>query len=283
MSAKERGLGRGLDALFSGEMDFDEGGPVTELDISSVIPGEGQPRRVFEKESLSELAESIKEHGILQPILVRPRGTDYEIIAGERRWRAAQIAGLDFVPVIIREIDDIQAAEISLIENLQRDDLSAVEEALAYKNMIENFGYTQELVARKIGKSRAHIANTVRILNLPGEILEMIEEQLLTAGHARSLLAIDETARQIDAAREIIEGKLSVRETEKRVKDKAFSVRKIKRVKTLEIQDLEEKLQNFFGTRAEIVEQRQGGRVQISFYNEDDLMRICDLLGINES
>lgn len=280
MSAKERGLGRGLEALFSGEIDFDEGAPVTEIDIGSIIPGKGQPRRVFEKESLAELADSIKEHGILQPILVRPHGADYEIVAGERRWRAAQIAGLNLVPVIIKEIDDIQAAEFSLIENLQRDDLSVVEEAQAYKNMIENFGYTQELIARKIGKSRVHIANTVRILNLPAEVVKMIEERQLTAGHARSLLVLEESSRQIAAAREIIDEKLSVRETEKRAKNKGFLAGKVKKQKSLEIKDMEEKLEKYFGTRAEIVEHRQGGKIQISFYNEDDLMRISELLGI---
>jgi len=280
--AKERGLGRGLDALFSGEMNFDEGVPVTEIDIASIIAGEDQPRRVFDKESLSELADSIKEHGILQPILVRPRGGDYEIIAGERRWRAAKLAGLDLVPVIIREIDDIQAAEISLIENLQRDDLSVAEEAHAYKNMIDNYGYTQELVARKIGKSRAHIANTIRILNLPVEILEMIQDRRLTAGHARSLLALGESATQIAAAREIIEGKLSVRETEKRVKRKGFAAGQPERKKSLEIQELERKLENLFGSRAEIVEYRKGGKIQISFYDDDDLTRISELLGIEQ-
>jgi ParB family chromosome partitioning protein len=280
--AKERGLGRGLDALFSGEMNFDEGVPVTEIDIASIIAGEDQPRRVFDKESLSELADSIKEHGILQPILVRPRGGDYEIIAGERRWRAAKLAGLDLVPVIIREIDDIQAAEISLIENLQRDDLSVAEEAHAYKNMIDNYGYTQELVARKIGKSRAHIANTIRILNLPVEILEMIQDRRLTAGHARSLLALGESATQIAAAREIIEGKLSVRETEKRVKRKGFAAGQSERKKSLEIQELERKLENLFGSRAEIVEYRKGGKIQISFYDDDDLTRISELLGIEQ-
>ncbi len=282
MRAKERGLGRGLDALFSGEMNFDEGVPVTEIDIASIIAGEDQPRRVFDKESLSELADSIKEHGILQPILVRPRGGDYEIIAGERRWRAAKLAGLDLVPVIIREIDDIQAAEISLIENLQRDDLSVAEEAHAYKNMIDNYGYTQELVARKIGKSRAHIANTIRILNLPVEILEMIQDRRLTAGHARSLLALGESATQIAAAREIIEGKLSVRETEKRVKRKGFAAGQSERKKSLEIQELERKLENLFGSRAEIVEYRKGGKIQISFYDDDDLTRISELLGIEQ-
>jgi ParB family chromosome partitioning protein len=263
-------------------MNFYEGVPVTEIDIASIIAGEDQPRRVFDKESLSELADSIKEHGILQPILVRPRGGDYEIIAGERRWRAAKLAGLDLVPVIIREIDDIQAAEISLIENLQRDDLSVAEEAHAYKNMIDNYGYTQELVARKIGKSRAHIANTIRILNLPVEILEMIQDRRLTAGHARSLLALGESATQIAAAREIIEGKLSVRETEKRVKRKGFAAGQSERKKSLEIQELERKLENLFGSRAEIVEYRKGGKIQISFYDDDDLTRISELLGIEQ-
>ncbi|HHV16482.1 MAG TPA: ParB/RepB/Spo0J family partition protein, partial [Gelria sp.] len=218
MAKRERGLGRGLDALFGME---DEGYmEVTELDINMIIAREDQPRKTFDEESLLELANSLNEHGILQPVLVREKGDRYEIIAGERRWRAAQMAGLGTIPAIIRQLDDAQTGELSLIENLQREDLTAVEEAQAYRQMIERYQYTQEMLAQKIGKSRSHIANTLRILNLPPTILEMIESKQLSAGHARAILSLPGPKEQLAAAREITAKGLSVRETEKKVRTK---------------------------------------------------------------
>ncbi len=275
MAKRERGLGRGLDALFGME---DEGYmEVTELDINMIIAREDQPRKTFDEESLLELANSLNEHGILQPVLVREKGDRYEIIAGERRWRAAQMAGLGTIPAIIRQLDDAQTGELSLIENLQREDLTAVEEAQAYRQMIERYQYTQEMLAQKIGKSRSHIANTLRILNLPPTILEMIESKQLSAGHARAILSLPGPKEQLAAAREITAKGLSVRETEKKVRTKK-TVQEIVFEKPVEILDLEEKLQKHYGTKAEIITLNKGGKIQITYYSDEDLERIMEIL-----
>ncbi len=278
MTKKDRGLGRGLDALFSNDINQDEL-QVTEVSLDEVVPCSKQPRKTFNEESLKELADSIKEHGLLQPILVRMVDDNYEIIAGERRWRAAKIAGLEFIPALVRDLEDKEVAEISLIENLQREDLPVIEEAFAYKNMMEEYQYTQELLAERIGKSRAHIANTIRLLSLPPEILELLEMRKLSAGHARTLLALESREQQLMMAKEIVEGKLSVRKTEERVKKKSQSENQ---KKSIEIKEIEDFLQKHFGTRAEIQTKKKGGRISISYYDEDDLDRILDLFGIRE-
>lgn len=216
---RPRGLGRGLSALIGDEAAAVKGEPVIKRDIRTLPvaflqPGRYQPRKIFEEQPLTDLAASIKEKGVLSPILVRPVGIDrYEIVAGERRWRAAQIAKLHDVPVVVREMPDDQALEIAIIENVQRADLNAIEEGTAYEELITKFGRTQEDVAREVGKSRSHIANTIRLLRLPDSVKVWIREGKLTAGHARTLLnAVDPEAR----ARELIEGQLTVREAERR-------------------------------------------------------------------
>lgn len=276
MSKRERGLGRGLDALFSSPnaIDYDSE-EITKVDINDVIPREDQPRKNFDTESLKELSESIKEHGVLQPVLVRPIGDQYEIIAGERRYRAAKLADLELLPVVIKEVTDNEAMEIALIENLQREDLSIIEEALAYKGMIENFGYIQEEVAKKVGKSRTHIANTIRILKLPQEILQMLEDKKISAGHARTLLSIDNVQEQIAAAKKIATENISVREAEQKAKN-----RKNINNKPAEIADIEDRLQKYFGTKAEVMPKKKGGSINIRYYNQEDLERILELLGI---
>lgn len=279
MPRKERGLGRGLDALFAGSMENESNYEIVELDIDLIVARDDQPRQIFDEESLQELAESLQMHGMLQPVLVRERDELFEIIAGERRWRAAGIAGLKSIPAVIRQLDDLQVAEISLIENLQREDLSAVEEAQAYRQMIDRFNYTQEMLAQKIGKSRAHIANTLRILNLPDTILEMISARKISAGHARAILSLPGEKEQIAAARDIIANGLSVRQAEKRVKVKK-TVQEFVFEKPPEIADLEERMQKFFGTKAEISTLRKGGKIEITYYNNEDLERIIELLNI---
>lgn len=276
----KRGLGRGLDALLSNDLDL-EGSQqqVCNIAVDNIKAAKNQPRKKFDQQALQELAESLKEHGMLQPILVRPDGDEYEIIAGERRFRAAQLAGLINIPVIIREIDDRRAAEISLVENIQRDDLTVLEEAAAYRNMIDNFGYTQEMLAEKIGKSRAHVANTVRILALPKEVIKMIEDGKLTAGHARSIMALGPAYEQVAAAQEIVSEKLSVRATENKIKLVIERKRKIP-VKELEIAELEEKMEKHFSTKTEIKDKRYGGKIEITYYNQEDLERIIELMGI---
>ena len=277
MGKKERGLGRGLEALLS-STDPDST-QVMEIAMDKIVPQKNQPRKIFDQDSMRELASSIKEHGILQPVLVRPNGEFYEIIAGERRWRAAEMAGLLFIPAIIKELEDLKVAEISLVENLQREDLSAIEEARAYRNLMEEYQYTQELIAERVGKSRSYIANTIRLLNLSPEIREMIERKLISPGHARALLTLSSTREQIMAANEIINSKLSVRQVEKKMKS-GKGKRAREDGKSADLLELEERLQRHFGTRAEINSQRIGGKIEIAYYSEEDLDRILELLGL---
>ncbi|NLT20958.1 MAG: ParB/RepB/Spo0J family partition protein [Syntrophomonadaceae bacterium] len=280
MAKPERGLGRGLDALFASTTNYDQE-MVSEVSISDIVPRKEQPRKNFDPESLRELSDSIREHGVLQPLLVRTKNKKYEIIAGERRWRAAQQAGLKTLPVLIKDIDDEEAAEFSLIENIQRDDLTVLEEAQAYRNMIDNFSYTQEKLASRVGKSRAHIANTIRILKLPAEILDYIEQGKISAGHARAILGLSTEQEQIRAGRDIIAGNMTVREIEKTVKNKKSKTTKKKAVKTVEISEIENLLEKHLATRIKIITSGNGGKIEISYYNGDDLERLVELLGID--
>lgn len=280
MPKKERGLGRGLDALLSGTLEGDYE-TVRELPAEKIHPRKDQPRKKFDEDTMQELASSIREHGILQPVLVRPVENGYEIIAGERRWRAAQLAGLTHVPVVVRDIDDRQAAEISLIENIQRDDLTVVEEAKAYRMLAEQFGYTQETIAEKIGKSRAYVANTLRILNLPEEILQMLEKGELSAGHVRPLLALPTAEEQLAAAKEIVANKMTVRQVENKVKTKRIKF-DIPADKPVELVEIQEKLQQHFATRAIVTKQGKGGKIEIAFYSDEDLERILEIMGVFE-
>ncbi|WP_061212959.1 ParB/RepB/Spo0J family partition protein [Syntrophomonas wolfei] len=280
MQKKERGLGRGLEALLSSDLGFDETQEVTQIEVDEIVLRKEQPRKRFDDKSLRELADSIKEHGLLQPLIVRPRQDGFELVAGERRWRAAQMAGLKQVPALLREMDDVQAAEVSLVENIQRDDLSAIEEAMAYKYMMDNYGYTQEVLAEKLGKSRSHIANMVRMLALPEQVLTMLESQEITAGHARAILSLPGSTEQIAAAEEIVAGRLSVREAEK----KARSIIKRKRVEKKRdpvILELEERMESFFSSRTKVLQKGRGGTIEISFYSLEDLERIVEIIGLD--
>lgn len=276
MVKKERGLGRGLEALLP-SIDGDSE-PLLSLEVKRMVPQLNQPRKKFEEDALQELVDSIKEHGVLQPVLVRPKGDNYEIIAGERRWRAAQLAGLDSLPALVKEIEDVQTAEISLVENLQREDLSAIEEAKAFKNLLEHYQYTQEQVASRVGKSRAYIANTIRLLNLSPEIIEMIEQRKISPGHARALLSLRNSREQIAAAHDIINKQLSVRQAEKKAKGRKETGSKTIG-KSLEIIELEERLQKILATRVNINTTRGGGKIEISYYGEEELERLIDILG----
>lgn len=275
MPKKAKGLGRGLDALFINDKDISN---ISELSISLIKPRGDQPRKKFDDETLQELAQSIKQHGILQPVLVRPQGDEYELIAGERRWRAAQMAGMEEISVIIREIDDQEAAEISLIENLQRDDLTVIEEALAYKNLIEKHAFTQEKLAERIGRSRSYITNMLRMLNLPPEIIKLIEEKKISASHARTLLSLPSDKDRLAAARKIINEKRSVRQTEKSIK--FINVNEAEKNKAVELSEMETKLQKYLGTKAEIVPRKRGGKIEIIYYNDEELERILELFGL---
>ncbi len=271
-----KGLGRGLDALLSG--DGKEDVTVSEIDVQSISPAPNQPRQRFDEAAIKELAESIKQHGILQPILVRPAQNGYQIIAGERRWRAACMAHLEIIPAIVKEMSDQQAAEISLVENLQREDLSAVEEARAFMRLISEHGYNQEQIAARVGKSRSHIANTIRILKLPDKILLMVEEGKISAGHARALIGMDQI-RQMRLAKQIAGEGLSVREVERQADSKRKT--RTKSATNHELIDIEEKLQRYLATRVKLKSKKQGGTIEIPYYSEDDLERIMEIIGVH--
>jgi len=269
---RPRGLGRGLSALIGDEAAAVKGEPVSKKDLRSLPvaflqPGRFQPRMTFDEQPLQELAASIKEKGVLSPILVRPVGPDrYEIVAGERRWRAAQLAKLHDVPVVIRELPDDQALELAIIENVQRADLNAIEEGAAYEELISKFGRTQEDVAREVGKSRSHVANTIRLLKLPDQVKGWIREGKLTAGHARTLLS---EADPVARAKELIEGAMTVRQAEQRsIKKKPGG----KPLKDPNIADLEASISNRLGLKVQIIHKGdKGGEMRISYKSLEQL------------
>ena len=271
---RPRGLGRGLSALIGDEAAAVKGEPVAKKDTRSLPvaflqPGKYQPRKTFDEQPLADLAASIKEKGVLSPILVRPLGADrYEIVAGERRWRAAQLAKLHDVPVVVREMADGEALEIAIIENVQRADLNALEEAMAYDQlMAAPFSRTQEQVAQQVGKSRSHIANTVRLLNLPEQVKAWLREGKLTAGHARTLLGLPDPE---SAARDLIEGGLNVRQAEQRSKPAKKPVKKA--LKDPNIADLEASISNRLGLKVQVIHRGdKGGEIRITYKTLEQL------------
>lgn len=279
----ELGLGRGLNALL-GDPDLPEQneGSVS-LPISQVEPGLNQPRKRFDEEALADLAESIRVHGIIQPLTVRRLATGYyQIIAGERRWRAAKAAGLQEVPAVIIEADDRKVMELGLIENLQREDLNPAEEARGYRTLMEEYGLTQEQVARQMGKSRPAVTNTLRLLALPDEVMKLVEEDALSAGHARAILGAPTAALQKEAAARVVKEQLSVRQTEALVK----SLQKEKKEKpspqgpdlSLYLGELEKDLAGRLGRKVKIAHKGKKGRIELEYYNEQDLEALLALL-----
>lgn len=259
-------------------------GGVVELRISFVVPNKDQPRSEFDEEALNELTESIRQFGVIQPLLVQKKGSYYEIIAGERRWRAARKAGLKTVPAVIRDYSEKETVEVSLIENIQRQDLNAMEEARAYRRLLDEFHMTQDEVAKRVAKSRTAVTNSVRLLNLEPEVQKMVVDGELSAGHARALLGLEDLEIQRKAAEEIVRGRLSVRETELLVKEllKPHVERKKKKVnEQLETiyRDLENHLTEQLGTKVHIQHGRgKRGKIEIEYYSQDDLNRIIDLI-----
>lgn len=279
--SKNRGLGKGLQALIPNYSQDDQK-MLRNIFISDIRVNPKQPRKEIHQDKLLELADSIKEHGVIQPIILRETSKNqYEIIAGERRWRACQIADLEKIPAIVTKYSDIEAAEIALIENLQRENLNPLEEAMAYQSLIKEFGLTQEELSKRVGKSRSLITNMLRLLALPENILSLLSSGQITTGHARALLAINETHQQVAAAKEVIQKELSVRDTEKLVKkisDKSNRQRN-KAVVDPQLEDLQDQLQRVFGTKVIIKCSKQGkGKLEIEFYNEEDLSRIMDIV-----
>lgn len=290
---KKSGLGRGLDALFADNEIETEGSAKDgmTLRISDIEPNKAQPRKHFDKEALEELASSIREHGLLQPIIVRKVDDKYQIISGERRWRACRMAGLVEVPVILKELDDKQALEIGLIENLQREDLNILEEAEGYKSLIEDFGMTQEEISKRVGKSRPVVANAMRILALPEAILSYVSVGKLTSGHARALLALSkycDDVRLIDIANEAVDKGYSVRELEnmaKRMENSANSKEKPKPEKRdddIYFKEIAEDLSNKWGRKVKISSASKGGKVkgtvEFEFYDNEDFNNLLDII-----
>ncbi|WP_422446265.1 ParB/RepB/Spo0J family partition protein [Thermoanaerobacterium sp. DL9XJH110] len=276
----KRGLGKGLGAL----IPMDEKGQenVTEIPLKEIFANQNQPRKNFDEDKLKELAESMKEHGVLQPVILRKKTKGYELVAGERRWRAAKMAGLEKIPAIVKELSDADVMEIALIENLQREDLNPLEEAMAYKQLMDEFGMTQEELSKRVGKSRSQIANTVRLLNLEKEIKDLIADEKLTAGHARALLAVEDKNERIKLAKKISEENLSVRQIEEIVKVKSSKKNADKNRRNQDINpaflDISEKLQGILGTRVKIKGSEKRGKIEIEFYSEDELERILETI-----
>lgn len=277
-----KALGRGLGALLSSDRTVDLGAePPTEVDVDAVVPGPMQPRTHFDEGSLEGLADSIRSHGIVQPLLVRRQGERYELIAGERRWRAAKLAGLTKVPILVRDVPDKDLLEIALIENIQRENLNAIEEAQAYKRLIETVGLTQEELAVRVGRDRSYITNYLRLLKLPDDLQKLVIEGRLSTGHARTILGLSHVDLQRKVARQVIDGGLSVRATEHLVR-KAVEGPPAKTASTVDpnIRAAESKLRRALGTQVRIVQLRgEGqGKVEISFFSNQDLDRIYNLL-----
>ena len=291
-AAKKGGLGKGLDSLISNKVGVIEKVEARkpELDkevifvkITKVEPNREQPRKNFDEDSLLELSESIKQHGILQPLLVQDKKDYFEIIAGERRWRAAKEAGLKEVPVIIKKLSDREAVEISLIENIQREDLNPIEEALAFKRLLTEFHLKQDEVAERVSKSRTSVTNSIRLLKLDERVQQMVVDDMISTGHARALLSIEEHEKQYSLAQQIFDAKLSVRETEKLVKK--IQNQKQEQPKQQEennmslfYEDMEQKLKSIIGTKVAIhYKGKDKGKIEIEYYSNDELERIMDL------
>ena len=297
MAVKRNGLGKGLDSLIPNKSDKpnvqsekkekkaenvkEETGEIM-VKINQVEPNRDQPRKDFDEDSLMELADSIKQFGILQPLIVKKKKDYYEIIAGERRWRAAKIAGIKEVPIIVKEYTDQEIVEISLIENIQRENLNPIEEAMAFKRLLEEFNLKQDEVAERVSKSRTAVTNSMRLLKLSKKVQQMIIDDMISTGHARALLAIDDEEQQYILANKIFDEKLSVRETEKLVKalkNPKKEVKKQKQEHTFVYDNIEEQLKNIIGTKVSVNPKANGkGRIEIEYYSEEELERIYDLI-----
>ncbi len=281
-----KALGRGLGALLSAEGTATATEDTSEVPIDLIDPSSLQPRSIFDDAKLDELARSIRANGVVQPLLLRRKGLRFELIAGERRWRAAQRAGLSKVPAVLRDVSDEKVLEIAIIENIQREDLNPIEEAGAYKKLIDTLGLTQEMVAERVGRDRSYITNYLRLLRLPVDLQELLQSGRLSTGHARTLLGVDDVAVQRRLARKIIEQDLSVRATERlvrltsEVRRTPVKVARRQPEGDANIRAAESKLRRHFGTQVRIVQPRDSaaGRIELEFYNHTDLHRLYSLL-----
>ena len=299
MAVKRNGLGKGLDSLIPNKSnkspstvekqivktEKEEKSTATGeilVKINEVEPNREQPRKDFDEDSLMELADSIKQFGILQPLIVQKKKDYYEIIAGERRWRAAKLAGIKEVPIIIKDYSNQEIVEISLIENIQRENLNPIEEAMAYKRLLEEFNLKQDEVAERVSKSRTAVTNSMRLLKLSDRVQQMIVDDMISTGHARALLAIDDEEQQYMLANKIFDEKLSVRETEKLVKElknPKKEVKKVKQERMFVYNDLADHMKNIIGTKVSVNPKANGkGKIEIEYYSEEELERIYDLI-----
>lgn len=293
MPSPKRGLGKGLDSMIpkkvvseaikKKEITNENVSRETLIRVSEIEPNREQPRKNFNEDALQELAESIKLYGILQPLLLQKKEKHYEIIAGERRWRAARMAGLKEVPAIIKEYSSREVIEIALIENIQREDLNPIEEAQAYQQLIKDYNLKQDELAERVSKSRTAITNSMRLLKLAPKVQEMLIDELISSGHARALLPIEDAEKQTIIAHKVFDQKLSVRETEKLVRDlqkeKAENTAKKKNENDIFYRDLEEKIKNIIGTKVSIQSKsKKKGKIEIEYYSPEDLERILELL-----
>lgn len=297
MPGKKSGLGKGLDSLIPNkkndisaskvekkqekENDSPKSGEIM-VRINEVEPNRDQPRKDFDEDALMELADSIRQFGILQPLLVQKKKNYYEIIAGERRWRAAKLAGIKEVPIIVKDYTDQEIVEISLIENIQRENLNPIEEAMAFKRLLQEFQLKQDEVAERVSKSRTAVTNSMRLLKLSPRVQQMIIDDMISTGHARALLAIDDEEQQFILANKIFDEKLSVRETEKLVKALKNPKKEVKKEKsehTFIYENIEEQIKNIMGTKVSVNQKANGkGKIEIEYYSEEELERIYDLI-----
>lgn len=287
--SKKFGLGKGLGALIpdeveakSKEKENDKKNSTTLIPLNKIVNNSEQPRKFFDSDNIAELAESIKNHGIIQPLILKKDGTKYTIIAGERRWRASKMLGLKEVPAIIMDLSEKEILEISLIENIQREDLNPIEEALAYRKLIEDFKLTQQELSKRIGKSRVAISNTMRLINLDERVQQYLIESVISEGHGRVLLAIENKDLQYEIAQRIIDENLSVREVEKLIKDlsKGKKEKNIDKEENPYINDVQNRLQDYFGTKVNINSKNKKGKIEIEYYSDDDLNRILELINM---
>ena len=291
--SKKFGLGKGLNALIpedtvilepkKGKDKNDDNG-YSLIDINLIKSNESQPRKSFDDEKIMELAESIKSNGIIQPLILRKDKDEYIIVAGERRWRAAKYIGIKEIPSVIMDLTEKQILEISLIENIQREDLNSIEEAIAYKKLISDFDLTQEQLSKRIGKSRVAITNTMRLLNLSEDVQQYIIEGVISEGHGRALLAITDSKLQCELAQNVIDDKLSVRELEflkRKLKTKSEpSKSKAKKETNPYYKEVIEKLENYFGTKVNVTNKNNKGKIEIEYYSEEDLQRILEIINL---
>ena len=279
---KKSALGQGLGALIPNDILVKEDNNPSCIDINLIKSNEKQPRKSFDDVKIAELAQSIKEHGIIQPIILNKKDDYYTIVAGERRWRASKLLGLKEVPAIVMDLSDKDILEISLIENIQRQDLNPIEEALAYQKLLSDFNLTQEELSKRVGKSRVAISNTIRLTALCDTVKQYLIDEVITEGHGRALLAIEDPKLQSEIAQKVIDEKLSVRELERLIK--SFKFDKKTREKTREInpyyKDVTERLQNYFGTKVNISNKNNKGKIEIEYYSDEDLQRILEIINL---